>query len=63
MGKTRELFRIIRDNKGIFHAKMDSIKDKNDRNQTEAEDTKKMWQEYREELYRKIFRTQIIMMM
>ena len=63
MGKTRDLFRIIRDNEGIFHAKMDSIKDKNDRNQTEAEDTKKMWQEYTEELYRKIFRTQIIMMM
>ena len=63
MGNTRDLFRIIRDNEGIFHAKMDSIKDKNDRNQTEAEDTKKMWQEYREELYRKIFRTQIIMMM
>ena len=63
MGKTRDLFRIIRDNEGTFHAKMGSIKDKNGRNQTEAEDIKKTWQEYTEELYRKIFTTQIIMMM
>ena len=63
MGKTRDLFRIIRDNEGKFHAKMASIKDKNSGNQIEAEDIKKRWQEYTEELYRKIFTTQIIMMM
>ena len=50
MGKTRDLFKIIRDTKGIFHAKMGSIKD---RNGTEAEDNKKRWQEYTEELYKK----------
>ena len=46
MGKTRELFRKIRDTKGTFHAKMGSIKDRNDMDLTEAEDTKKRWQEY-----------------
>ena len=51
MGKTRNLFKKIRDAKGIFHAKMGSIKDWNDT--TEAEDIKKRWQEYTEELYRK----------
>ena len=62
MGKTRDLFKKIRDTKGIFHAKMGSIKDKNGRDLKEAEDIKKRWQEYTEELYKKIFRTQIITM-
>ena len=52
MGKTRDLFRKIRDIKGTFHAKMGSIKDRNGRDLTEAEDIKK-WQEYTEELYKK----------
>ena len=50
MGKTRDLFRKIRDTKGTFHAKMGSIKDRNGRDLTEAEDIKKRWQEYTEEL-------------
>ena len=50
MGKTRDLFNIIRDTKGIFHAKMGSIKDRNCMDLTEAEDTKKRWQEYTKEL-------------
>ena len=62
MGKTRDLFKKIRDTKGTFHAKMSSIKDKNGMDLTEAEDIKKRWQEYTEELYKKIFTTQIIMM-
>ena len=53
MGKTRDLFKKIRDTKGTFHAKMGSIKDRNGMDLTEAEDIKKMWQEYTEELYRK----------
>ena len=53
MGKTRDLFKIIRDTKGTFHAKMGSIKDRNSRDLTEAEDIKKRWQEYPEELYKK----------
>ena len=53
MGKTRDLFKIIRDTKGTFHAKMGSIKDRNGRDLTEAEDIKKRWQEYTEELYKK----------
>ena len=53
MGKKRDLFRKIRDTKGTFHAKMGSIKDKNDMDITEAEDIKKKWQEYTEELYKK----------
>ena len=53
MGKTRDLFKKIRDTKGIFHAKMESIKDRNGRDLTEAEDIKKRWQEYTEELYKK----------
>ena len=53
MGKTRDLFKKIRDTKGIFHTKMGSIKDRNGMNQTEAEDIKKRWQEYTEELYKK----------
>ena len=51
MGKTRDLFKKIRDTQGTFHAKMGSIKDKNGRDLTEAEDIKKRWQEYTEELY------------
>ena len=53
MGKTRDVFKKIRDTKGIFHAKMGSIKDRNDMDLTEAEDIKKRWQEYIEELYKK----------
>ena len=62
MGKSRDLFKKIRDTKGIFHAKMGSIKDRNGMDLTEAEDIKKRWQEYIEELYKKIFMTQIITM-
>ena len=53
MGKTRDLFKKINDNKGIFHAKMDTIKDRNGMDLTEAEDIKKRWQEYTGELYKK----------
>ena len=53
MGKTRDLFKKIRDTKGTFHAKMDTVKDKNDINLTKAEGNKKRWQEYTEELYKK----------
>ena len=53
MGKTRDLFKKIRDTKGTFHAKMDSITDRNGRDLTKAEDIKKRWQEYTEELYKK----------
>ena len=53
MGKTRDLFKKIRDTKGTFHAKMSSIKDRNCMDLTEAEDIKKRWQEYTEELYEK----------
>ena len=53
MGKTRDLFKKIRDTKGTFHAKMGSIKDKNGMDLTEAKDIKKSWQEYTEELYKK----------
>ena len=63
MGKTRDLFKKIRDTKGTFHAKTGSIKDRNGLDLTEAEDIKKKWQEYTEELYKKIFTTWIIMMM
>ena len=62
MGKTRDLFKKIRDTKGTFQAKMGSIKDRNGRDLTKEEDIKKKWQEYTEELYKKIFTTQIIMM-
>ena len=58
MGKTRDLFKKIRDTKGTFHAKMGSIKDRNGIDLTEAEDIKKRWQEYTEELYKKIFMIQ-----
>ena len=53
MGKTRDLFKKIRDTKGTFHVKMDSIKDRNGTDLTEADDIKKRWQEYTEELYKK----------
>ena len=53
MGTTRDVFKKIRDTKGIFHAKMGSIKDRNGMDRTEAEDIKKRWQEYTEELYKK----------
>ena len=54
MEKTRDLFKKIRDTKGTFHAKMDRIKDRNGMDLTETEDIKKRWQEYTEELYKKI---------
>ena len=53
MGKTRDLFKKIRDTKGTFHAKMDTTKDRNGMDLTEAEDIKKRWQEYTEERYKK----------
>ena len=53
MGKIRDLFKKIRDTKGNFHAKTSTIKERNGRDLTEAEDTKKRWQEYTEELYKK----------
>ena len=53
MGKTRDLIKKIRDTKGIFHAKMGTIKDRNSMDLTEAEDIKKRWKEYTEELYKK----------
>ena len=62
MGKIRDLFKKIRNAKGTFHAKLGSLKDKNVMDLTEAEDIKKRWQEYTEELYKKIFMTRIIMM-
>ena len=61
MGKTRDLFKKIRDTKGTFHANMGSIKDRNGLDLTEAEDIKKRWQEYTEERTKKISMTQIIM--
>ena len=62
MGKTRDIFKKIRDTKGIFHAKMGSIKYRNGMNLTAEEAIKKRWQEYTEELNKKIFTTKIIMM-
>ena len=62
MGKTSHLFKIIRDTKGMFHAKMGTIKDRNGMDLTEAEDIKKRWQEYTEERYKMIFMTQITTM-
>ena len=62
MGKTRDLFKKIRDTKEIFHAKMGSIKDRNCLDLTEAADVKKRWQEHTEGLYKKIFMTQITTM-
>ena len=63
MGKTRDLFKKIRDTKGIFHAKMGTIKDRNGMDLTEAEDIKTRWQEYTKNCTKKIFMTKIIMMM
>ena len=61
MGKTRHLFKKVRDTKGTY-AKMGTIKDRNGMDLTEAEEIKKKWKEYTEELYKKIFMTQIAMM-
>ena len=63
MGKTRDPFKKIRDTKGAFHAEIGTIKDKNDLDLTEAEDIRKRWQEYTEELYKNIFMTLITAMM
>ena len=52
MGRTRDLFKKIRDTKGTFHARMDTIKDRNSKDLTETEEIKKRWQEYTEELYK-----------
>ena len=60
MGKTRDLFKKIRDAKGTFHAKLGTIKDRNGMDLTEAEEIKKRWQEHTEELYKKFFMNQII---
>ena len=62
MGKTRDLFKKSIDIKGTFHAKMNTIKDRNDLDLTEAEDIKKRWQEYTGDYTKKIFMTQITMM-
>ena len=62
MGKTRELFKKIGDTKGIFHAKMGTIKDRNGMDVTEVEDIKKRWQKYTEELYKKDLHDQITTM-
>ena len=62
MGKTRDLFKTIRDTKGTFHAKMGSVKDRNGMDLTEADDIKKRWQEYTQNCTKKIFTTQIITM-
>ena len=62
MGKTRDLFKKIRDTKGTFHAKMGTIKGRNGMDLTEAEDIKKRWQEYTENYTKKIFMTQITTM-
>ena len=63
MRKTKDLFKKIRDTKGTFHAKMGSIKDRNGMDLTEAEEIKKGWQEYTEELYKKISMMQITTIM
>ena len=62
IGKTRDLFKKMRDTKGTFHATIDTVKDRNGMDLTEAEDIKKRWQEYTEEQYEKIITTLIIMM-
>ena len=62
MGKTRDLCKKVRDTKRTFHAQMGTIKDRNGMDLTEAEVIKKRWQEYTQELYKKILMTQIIMM-
>ena len=63
MGQTRELFKKIGDNMGTFHVRMGTIKNRNCKDLTEAEDTKKRWQGYTEELYKKVLMTQITTMM
>ena len=63
MGKTRDCFKKIRDTQGTLYAKMGTIKERHGRDLTEAEDIKKRWQEYTENYIKKIFMTQIIMMM
>ena len=63
MGKARDFFEKIRDTKGTIHAQMGTIKDRNDMDLTEAEDIKKRWQQHTEDLYKKIFMTQITTMM
>ena len=63
MGKTRDLFKKMRDSKGTFHARMGSIKDRNGMDLTEAEDIEKRWQEYTENGTKKIFMTQMIAML
>ena len=62
IGKTRDLFKKIRDAKGTFHAKLGTVKDRNGMDLTEAEDIKKRWQEYTEKLQKKSFMTKIITM-
>ena len=62
MGKTRDLFKKVRDSKGTLHAKMGLIKDRNGMDLTEAEDIKKRWQEYTGELYKKVLMIQIVTM-
>ena len=62
MGKTRDLFKKIRNTKGIIHAQVGTIKDRNGMDLTEAEDIKKRWQEYRRKIQKKIVMTQITMM-
>ena len=62
MGKTRDLFKKIKDTKGTFHTKRGSIKDRNGMDLRQAEDIKKRWQQYTGEVYKKIFMTQIITM-
>ena len=61
MGKTGDFFKKITDTKGIFHAKMGTMKNRNGRDLTEAEDIKKRWQEYTEELHKNVLMTQITM--
>ena len=63
MGKTRDLFKKVEDTKGTFHAKMSSIKDRNSMDLTEAEDIKRRWQKYTEELYKKELIAQITTML
>ena len=63
MGQTRELFKKIGDNMGTFHVRMGTIKNRNGKDLREAEDIKKRWQEYTEELYKKVLITQITTMM
>ena len=63
MGKTRDLFKNIRDTKGTFHTNMGTIKDRNGMDLTEVEDINRRWQKYTEELYKKILMTQVTTMM